>query len=418
MTHQSSSTVMRRRSSNVIKRFDNRALVVDTISDQSPLCSKIDDDLMDLTGILGKGKYATVWDAKLKDQRESIAVKVPHDSLEIVDVKAEDSGENLGEFSSRNSEFNENLTIKLNGGNPNRKIESGDILKVPKFSRRCLTMIDISLNTITIPKGTYLCRNETYSEFLISLLCSGLAKSRSINFMDIMDLSMCPESKLGEVSYMFQEKMIGALGDGLIKIDDSILIQVFHAIACYQENYAISHNDLHTGNILYTEYVGLEETTHLAFVLDDVILYIPKPKYIIKIGDFGRSCKYSDFMILNYDVVNNEYPIPVNYSKFYDLGTSMMSMLGLILTSPLLLKCITYILQDDVVGPESKYREFFRYSNHPLSKYFDEVHKRPRIDMLDEPPLSDMSAYKLLRSPVFNRFRRRPIGNIVVVATI
>nr|QBK92458.1 MAG: protein kinase [Pithovirus LCPAC401] len=405
---------MRRRSSNIVERFNKRIPVVNSISDQSPICLKF-GHLIVKTKKIGKGKYASVWEAKLKDQRKSIAVKIPHNLLDIVDVKAEDGGESLGEFASRNSDFNEHLTIKLNGGNPNRKIEIGDILKVPKFSQRCLTDSNISLETVTIPKGVYLCKNTVYSEFLIGLLCSDLARTRSINFMDIMDLSMCPESS-EEISYMFQERMIGSLDKGLIKIDDSILIQVFHAIACYQENYAISHNDLHDGNLFYTEYVGLEKTTHLAFVLDDVVLYIPKPKYIIKIGDFGLSCKYSDFMIFNYDIVNNGFPIPVNYSEFYDLGTFIMAMLYLT-SIPLLLKCITYILQDDI-GPESKYSNFIRDGKHPLSKYFDEKHKRPLLHMLNEPPLSDMSAYKLLRSPVFNRFRNKPKGNIVVVATI
>nr|QBK93259.1 MAG: protein kinase [Pithovirus LCPAC403] len=370
--------------------------------------------------MLGEGKYSRVWDTKLKDQRESIAVKIPCDSLEIVGIAVNEIGESLSSLASKYSEFNEQLTIKLDGGDPNRIVERGEILMIPKFSRRCLTKDDVQLETITIPKGTYLCENTTYSEFLIGLLCSDLARSRSINFMDIMDLSMCPESE-DELSFMFQEKMIGSLGDGLIKIDDSILIQVFHAIACYQENYAISHNDLHSGNLLYTKYIGKEETTHLAFVLDDVTLYIPKPEYIIKIGDFGLSCKYSNYMILNYEVVNNEFPIPVNYSEFYDLGTVIISMLSmLILTpNPLLLKSITYILQDNP-GPESEYLNFFFDNEHPLYKYFNkDSRKRPRLDMLDEPPLSDMSAYKLLRSPLFSKFRNRPVrGNIVVVARI
>nr|QBK93906.1 MAG: protein kinase [Pithovirus LCPAC406] len=404
---------MRKRSSDVIERFNDRTSVVDIISNQSPLCSEIGDSIVKGKE-LGFGNYAIVWSTELKDKEDYIAVKIPHDSLEIIDVKFEESGEKLDRFASKNSEFNEHLIIKLNGDNPNRIIKKGDILRVPKFSRRCLTKDDVSLKEITIPKGSYLCRNAIYSEFLIGLLCSGLSKSRSINFMDIMDLSMCPESSR-KTSYMFQEKMIGALGDGLIKMNDSILIQVFHAIACYQENYAISHNDLHVGNIFYTKYVGLEETTHLAFVLDDIILYIPKPDHIIKIGDFGQSCKYSDYMILNCDIVDSTYP---NYSAFYDLGTSIMSIL-LIDPNTLLLKCITYILQDDMI-PESRYLDFIQKNDpyHRLTKYFSAITKRPRFDMLDKPPFSDMSAYKLLRSSVFSKFRNKPIGNIVTVARI
>ncbi len=397
-------------------------------------------------------EYGSVRIAKLADQKKYITVKIPHDSLDITNVKINVSGESLDRFSSkliRNSdnygpsivrEFNINkqLTIKLNGGDPNRIIKRGDVLMVPTFSIHCLIDHDVVLETITIPKGSYLCMNEIYSEFLIGLLCSNLARTKSINFLDVMDLSMCPESKseamlkdksddgsrssrdgsasVSDTSYMFQELMTGTINDGLISLNDSILIQVFHAIACYQENYAISHNDLHAGNILYKKYEGLEETTHLAFILDDIVLYIPKPKYIIKIADFGRSCKYSDYMILNHDVVNAEYPIPATYSTFYDLGTIIMSILEKTQT-PLLLKCITYLLKGNV-GPESKYINFLSDDPHPLDRYFDKYHTRPLVKILDEPPLSDMSSYKLLKSHVFRKFRDRPIGNIVVVSII
>nr|QBK92457.1 MAG: protein kinase [Pithovirus LCPAC401] len=417
MFQESSPTIMRRRSSDVIKRFNSRTSVVDIISNQSPLCSKIDNSIV-LTEKLGSGGYSIVWSAELENKENIVAVKIPYGSLEIINVEFEEKEEILSRFALRNSKFNEQLTIKLNGDNPNRIIKKGDILRVPKFSRRCLTTVDISLETITVPKGTYLCEDTIYSEFLIGLLCSNLARSRSINFINIMDLSMCPESK-SKISYMFQERMMNSLEYGLIKIDGSILIQIFHAIACYQENYAISHNDLHTGNILYTKYVGLGETTHLAFVLDDVILYIPKPEYIFKISDFGQSCKYSDFIILNYEVVNNEspVPVPVNYSAFFDLGTIIIALLHRSPISLLLLKCITYIFQDDL-GPESEYHNYMSDSNHPLAKYFNIVNQLPFLHTLDESPLSDMSAYKLLRSHVFNKFRNRPIGNVVIVATI
>nr|QBK92459.1 MAG: protein kinase [Pithovirus LCPAC401] len=422
MAHLTPYAVMRERSSYITELLDNNEEVVDIISNQSSLCDEIFGSIS-LIDILGTGEFSHVLGGRLEDKKDLIAIKIPHDRLEITSVEVNEIKETLGSFASRNSEFNERLIIKLNGGNPNRIVKRGEKLKFPIFARRCLTKENISLKTFKIPKGSYLCRNTIYSEFLIGLLCSVLATTRSINFMDIMDLSMCsgPEENtdLLNATYLFQEKMINSLQHGSIKIDDSILIQVFHAIACYQENYAISHNDLHTGNVFYTTNTFSEETTHVSLVLDDITLYIPKPEYIIKIGDFGHSCKYSDPMIFNYKVVNSGYPnIPVNYSEFYDLGTFIMTTLFSD-PFPLLFKCISYILiHDTYLGSESEYRTFFIDEYHQLNKYFISSTGRPRLHMLNELPFSGMNAYKLLRSSVFDKFRNKPIGIIEEAATI
>ena len=87
---------------------------------------------------------------------------------------------------------------------------------------------------------------------------------------------------------------------------ENILIQILHAMACYQ-TYKIEHGDLHTDNLMI-EYIKEGNTfdgqdiysAHwFMYTIGDVNLYIPFIPIIIKIGDFGQSIKYSIPMVGN-----------------------------------------------------------------------------------------------------------------------
>ena len=165
---------------------------------------------------------------------------------------------------------------------------------------------------VKIPKGSYLCKNSIYSEYVIGVLCSNLLRQgKSVNFMDFIGFATC--NKLSE--YIFMEKMdnnLKTIGECLFKNGglnedikrltiDNILIQILHAICTYQ-TYQIQHNDLHSENIM-VEYIK-EGSTFMGqdvysadwfhYKIEDVDLYVPFIPMLVKIGDFGYSVKYSN----------------------------------------------------------------------------------------------------------------------------
>lgn len=194
-----------------------------------------------------------------------------------------------------------------------------------------------------IREPNYTC-NETYSEYLISLLMSRLYKNGNvsgkptgpfcINFIDVLDFVTCYKPL---TQYTFMERMDGVLYDAIneSKLDEidikSIIIQILFAICMYQHHYKISHNDLHAENIFVKNidngdiiYNGksLKDVKYFAYKLpNDKYIFFPRGKYLIKIGDWGYSCKFSDTKILNEDVMTGKTSIkrPNWYEPLYDL---------------------------------------------------------------------------------------------------
>ena len=51
--------------------------------------------------------------------------------------------------------------------------------------------------SFTFPKGSYLCENEIFSEYVIGLLCSNLLKQgKSINFIDVISFATCKKDSI------------------------------------------------------------------------------------------------------------------------------------------------------------------------------------------------------------------------------
>nr|QBK93006.1 MAG: protein kinase [Pithovirus LCPAC403] len=411
---QSTFDNFRHRRLNVTNLYNQNKPVVPILSNQSFVCdkiSKVKGSPVTLTKILGSGKFGEVWEASV-DGSKYIAVKIPLEKLNIEENK-NDSDITVGEYASKMTEkygVNEYLTIKLNGGDSKKIILRGEKIIYPRFSEMCLTSSEKNIKGNVIPKGSYLCAESFYTEFLISLLCGELRMKKSINFINVIDMSMCPESSNEEPLYMFQEKIIGVMDDKdspLMKATSdediaSILIQLVHAIQCYQSNYDMNHNDLHSGNIAYSEVPirykdqKTEDVKYFGYIFEHLTLYIPKPKYVVKIIDFGLSCKYEETMILNLDVTNELYDgIPAFYSKFYDLGTSIISLRNR--------RPKSKILNASVVGGKDDY----------YPKFF-----RPKVDKLRKPPFSETNVNTIISSDLFRKYREKPEGKIMVTGIL
>ena len=242
--------------------------------------------------------------------------------------------------------------IALNGGDPEHLITRGDPLFIPSYAEICLLSEDLTVKRfdtgeyITTPPGSYVCEENAYSEYVNSLLAGQLyQQGKSMNFFSVFEFATCPDhgDDPEEVyQYTFMEKiddtLRGILNDVLSEEHHSvaagILVQTLHAIATYQHNYKLSHNDLHDDNVFIeyvtekTEFGGekLIDADYYHYRIDDVDIYIPASKYIVKIGDWGLSVKWSapivgdrTSMIGGYDQDDGGGPwVPNWYSANYD----------------------------------------------------------------------------------------------------
>ena len=362
--------IMKNRKNRVLTLYKNNDQIMTILANQSPLCDKIGikNDILPINLIkeLGKGKFGQVWEAEVNDYGtyKYIAAKIPLNLLKIIErtVSKRETIEKYSQRESRIHGINESLIIKLNGGNSNRLIRPGDIILWPHFAVKCLTIksekfkyntSDDSLKSLIVPEGSYLCSNSVFSEYLIGLLCGELYTKRinnvmSINFINMLDLSSCPETErdlsseqkegYDISSFIFQQKIEGGLLEKnspfLTKEIGPVVLQILHAIECYQRAYHINHGDLHIWNILYGETPeiwngeNVQSADYFEYRIDGDSFYIPSSRYVIKIADFGHSAKYSSPMILTRGRAGGKSgSIPNFYSPAYDIGTALITLL-------------------------------------------------------------------------------------------
>ena len=186
-----------------------------------------------------------------------------------------------------------------------------------------------------VPPGSYICKKETYSEFAIAALLAQTLDPTKIpyceNFVNTFGFAACSSDKnrptMNINNYIFMEQMSGdlvSLIDDETADDDvnSIVIQLLFAIAYYQKLYKISHNDLHSGNIF------LDKITedHKYYPYDDFYYMVqgqkitfPRGNYLVKLGDFGLSVKWSIPIVGFENIFETLSHVPNWYSQFYDL---------------------------------------------------------------------------------------------------
>lgn len=187
---------------------------------------------------------------------------------------------------------------------------------------------------VVIPAESYLCDDETYSEYVLSVLVSEMyRKGECINFIDTFDFATCNSPIFKQ--YIFMDKIDDVLmkmtkcafPESQPEVGMGACIQILFAIASYQQ-YKIVHGDLHLDNI-FIEYITpetkfggnlLSEADYFYYEIGGQRVYLSYTPYIIKIGDWGLSCKYSEPMVLNAYTVATGYDkwIPNYYNETYD----------------------------------------------------------------------------------------------------
>lgn len=243
----------------------------------------------------------------------------------------------------------ENLTLEdveyWQPPNPYGKM-NGSYMSIIIPPKMCRTFEDIEYNPIPrikgspkikIPKGSYLCENESFSEFCISVYTGTLyRKSTCINFFNIYSMFTCLESRGANFAeykqYTFMDKIDGELAkftsclslEKYLKFDghsedmiNGVYIQTLFAIAAYQSKFMISHNDLHTGNVFVefvtekTEFKGKKiiEADYYHYKIGKSNIYFPATPVIVKIGDYGKSVKYTS------PIIGDEYVFESGYDQ-------------------------------------------------------------------------------------------------------
>lgn len=201
---------------------------------------------------------------------------------------------------------------------------------------------------IKMPKGSIFCEEEI-TEFLIALWVGTYFTSQEcINFMETFYFTVCSdyEKKTAEY-YTFMEEIDRTYAYVLQyaypeKVHNHIYIQALFAIAKMQHENKIVHGDLHPGNVFLvkrgmgmnqeTEFRGakLLSADYLEYRVKGRSIYLPGPKtdgiasqFIVKLGDWGRSIKYSSPVIGSRKVLEDEDKdfLPNWYNDSFDILT-------------------------------------------------------------------------------------------------
>jgi serine/threonine protein kinase len=348
--------------------------IVEYLSFKSDACPLIGTDII-LTKQLGKGKNGTVFEVTLgsstlvTEQTKRYVVKRTEPPMKFARLGFSSTAtyEKLKTYIESQTGLPFEKVLRFSGLDIPSSIDTPinqtklDIY-IPEFMEGCSkkerwARFDGRGDTLT-PLATSSVCLPIFTEFAISLLAGKLYREgTSINFLDTFHFAVCKGFAIsveGErrkavndtKQYTFMEMADGTLkgmlsndtsvssGADILSHMDEIVIQIIHAIGVYQQNYQIVHGDLHLDNIFLD--VVTEESTYqgkklvdvefFEYVIGDRSIYIPRPKYIVKIGDFGLACKYSTPIVANVITMTNGYSqkdgtpwIPNWYSRAYDI---------------------------------------------------------------------------------------------------
>lgn len=366
---------------------------------------------------LGSGSYGKVYgisssgssfgsssSSSTSTEREYAVKKMKNKTMKIQEHVWQDSPMTLADIAAHKT-FSGDLTTNwkfffaLNGDDPQRKLRKGEVWFTASFKAvipRCLTKKDTKIGVyyyenfppglydgvplskrpnppkvhlsrkFTFPKGSYMCAQETYPEYLIGLLCARLLEDeKCANFIDLFGFSMCASLKTDMKTltsfpqifdYTFMEKIDTIVTpEGLAKkgyaglgvserMIDSIFIQTVFALSAMQRIVGVQHNDLHLGNVFcvmvrrtpkpikfrgkdirlaeYFKYTLSESSGHASYK-SLTNIYAPNEGILVKIGDFGLAAKFSDPIVCTDGLI---FPIPPWRDDYYDMMyfTAMM----------------------------------------------------------------------------------------------
>jgi serine/threonine protein kinase len=339
-------------SKETLKIIHTGGSLVSYLGVESKICPLIGSEI-ELVQRIGKGNFGTVFLIKFPGmgKKQYVVKKTDIEIDRIIDHKTRKRSnigidkrfrlagkpKSWGQLSSQiESKLNINpgVLLSLNNLTTEDITELDRFYWLPNYAKLCRTIKDEQYprsngdGVTNIPTGSYICKNETYSEYTIGQMAAQLYRHNiSINFIDQFAFATCPKTS-GPAHYVFMEKISGETLKIINALRDKnwfdvFLIQTLFAISCYQEMFQISHNDLHDKNLFYeeitadTEYQGnkLYGADYFHYYLNGVDIYIPAIPYIAKVGDFGLSAKWSKPIVGSFDTISDGFIVPSQKAK-------------------------------------------------------------------------------------------------------
>lgn len=437
---------------NVIPVLNTHGAAIALLSKQSEICPLISNGDIKMR-FFASGRNGSVAEVTFEGMgTKKYVVKAAKILKEALVLKADYNMQALAKWLYENYGIIPRTFIELNGGDVNRVFRAGQSVIFPSFATECKLLSPLRVYStinpsqiVQYPTNSYLCGNNAYSEYIISLLAGEIYRSgASINFLDTFNFATCAEypppapvlsafkklaSKRGTqlesydkigAQYTFMEKIDGTLNSILQAIDPlyipGLVIQLLHAIATYQEQHRIVHGDLHMENVFFvkiekdTTFQGnlLSAADYFSYAIGDTTLYLPAETtpYIIKIGDWGLSVKYTDPIVgdlhtirTGYDEMNGNGPIlPNTYNPLYDMMYSLWTF-NRENPNAFILQIFQYLTTD-----YSKTYKFFNNRYRPILRY------------LVTPPLAGKSPKTVLKEPsIMSPFLVKPASDKVVI---
>jgi hypothetical protein len=261
--------------------------------------------------------------------------------------------------------------------------------------------------------GDYVCNSSVIEKAISSFVSTLIEKQLCPHYVQHIAFAHCDVAK----SYIFMEKLEGdvQLKDNKLFIK-AMIFQVLITLTFIHEIWNLGHQDLHLGNVFVAKASDiswrgkpLDQVDWWRYKIGDTFYYIPKQKYIIKLGDWGYSGKYTHPKLLINDLVMDKYKskIPNFYCPIYDILTFLVSVLmeamdyGFKETYLFAWKVLSYISERTKYG-----RRTDRFLNECMDGMKDEnvPLKRPLIHKIEE----WVTTRELLQSNLFSEFEVQP----------
>lgn len=285
--------------------------------------------------------------------------------------------------------------------------------------------IDKPPSIVTVPAGSIVCYDSNYTEALIGMLCANLyTTGKCFHFVNTLDLITCSEDKY---QYIVMETIDSNVVNEKTYSAD-IFIQTAVAIAMFNQAFWMVHGDLTESNIFLIRNDGhiqwnnqtLQPNDILEYQIGETTLYLPPQKWLVKVGDFGFSVKYST-PIIGSEIVLDGYNIdntgnillPISYSGVYDFGMVLYIFFYRVgRANPWFIRVLAWFLS---LPMDSTFEEVQDVSNI----YFNPETARMRVDQIDNPMFDDKTAFDFLTHPVLTwLYQLRPAGTPVTMAIL
>ena len=329
---------------------------------------------------------------------------------------------------------------------------------------RASPSVVLQKNSYILPSKTYYAEEDIYSDFINGSLCGHLYNSgRSINFIAVHEFATCaptppltvvptrigghrppgvkaePDISLGSPKarqYIMMDQidnnvssimpcLLGAGGSPrhaqiydrlapyIERITESVMIQTLHAIAMYQTEFALSHNDLHYAN-LFIEYVTAETTWRGEYLIDR--------DYFV-LGDFGMSCKYTTPMVLQKYVMQDAFResayVPNWFAPAYDLLMVADFFAAQAPNNRLAQELLGAVVGKNLATLKGTTIQALRKSNAEIKATVfgfppggSENTSRPKLPQLWT---NTATAVEILRGPLFSKYKKKPLRGREIV---